>query len=345
MRLHPGIFFALLAAISFGVGTPVAKLLLGYATPWMLAGLLYLGSGVGLFLLRAFRKPAPLNLRRDDMGWLAGAIVAGGIVGPVLLMWGLAGMPASGASLLLNAEAVFSALLAWFVFRENFDRRIAAGMAFIVAGAVVLSWPESLAMGDLLPALAVLGACLAWGIDNNLTRKVSLADATSIAMLKGLAAGAVNLALALGTGSSLPDPGVIAAACALGLISYGASLVLFVRALRELGTARTSAYFSIAPFCGALLALMLGEPVTLPLAAGGVLMAIGIWLHLTERHDHLHTHERMVHQHEHAHDSHHQHEHDFAWDGREPHSHAHRHEPVRHAHPHFPDMHHRDHRH
>ena len=345
MRLHPGIFFALLAAISFGVGTPVAKLLLGYATPWMLAGLLYLGSGVGLFLLRAFRKPAPLNLRRDDMGWLAGAIVAGGIVGPVLLMWGLAGMPASGASLLLNAEAVFSALLAWFVFRENFDRRIAAGMAFIVAGAVVLSWPESLAMGDLLPALAVLGACLAWGIDNNLTRKVSLADATSIAMLKGLVAGAVNLALALGTGSSLPDPGVIAAACALGLISYGASLVLFVRALRELGTARTSAYFSIAPFCGALLALMLGEPVTLPLAAGGVLMAIGIWLHLTERHEHLHTHERMVHQHEHAHDSHHQHEHDFAWDGREPHSHAHRHEPVSHAHPHFPDMHHRDHRH
>ena len=345
MRLHPGIVFALLAAISFGVGTPIAKWLLGFASPWMLAGLLYLGSGVGLFLLRAFRKSAPVNLRRDDIGWLAGAIIAGGIVGPVLLMWGLAGMPASGASLLLNAEAVFSALLAWFVFRENFDRRIAAGMAFIVAGAVVLSWPESLAMGDVLPALAVLGACLAWGIDNNLTRKVSLADATSIAMLKGLVAGAVNLALALGTGASLPDPGVIAAACALGLISYGVSLVLFVRALRELGTARTGAYFSIAPFCGALLALMLGEPVTLPLAAGGVLMAIGLWLHLTERHDHLHTHERMVHQHEHAHDSHHQHEHDFDWDGREPHSHVHRHEPVSHAHPHFPDMHHRDHRH
>jgi drug/metabolite transporter (DMT)-like permease len=267
--------------------------------------------------------------------------LAGGVVGPVLLMFGLAGMPASGASLLLNAEGVFTALLAWFVFKENFDRRIALGMLAIVAGALVLSWPGDAQFGNLWPALAVLGACLSWGIDNNLTRKVSLADASWVAMVKGLAAGSVNLVIALALGASLPPAGMLAGSAVLGFFAYGISLMLFVVALRHLGTARTGAYFSVAPFFGALLAVvLLGEPVTPGLLLAGTLMAIGVWLHLSEQHAHSHRHEATEHEHEHEHDMHHDH-HAAGEDLPIRHTHRHRHAPLTHAHEHFPDEHHR----
>ena len=201
---NTGVLAALLSALLFGAGTPLAKLLLDDVGPWLLAGLLYLGAGSGLLLYRQVRRAPRVRLARGEAPWLAGAILAGGVLGPVLLMLGLAKMPASGASLLLNAEGVFTALLAWFVFKENFDRRIALGMLAIVAGALVLSWPGDAQFGNLWPALAVLGACLSWGIDNNLTRKVSLADASWVAMVKGLAAGSVNLVIALALGASLP---------------------------------------------------------------------------------------------------------------------------------------------
>jgi drug/metabolite transporter (DMT)-like permease len=261
-----------------------------------------------------------------------------------LLMAGLSGMPASGASLLLNAEGVLTALIAWFVFRENFDRRIALGMLAIAAGSVILSWPGEAEFGAFWPALAVVGACLAWGVDNNLTRKVSLSDASFIAMVKGLAAGITNLVLALLLGAAWPQLPVVLAA-ALGFASYGASLALFVLGLRHLGTARTGAYFSIAPFVGAVLAIaLLGEAVTLPLIAAGVLMAWGVWLHLTERHQHAHTHEPLEHSHEHAHglgDEHHDHEHELPVEPGVRHAHPHRHAPIAHTHAHFPDAHHR----
>lgn len=189
-------------------------------------------------------------------------------------MFGLTGTPASGASLLLNAQGMFTALLAWFVFKENFDRRIALGMAVILAGAAILSWPEEVRLAALWPALSILGACLAWGVDNNLTRKVSLTDATWIASIKGLAAGAVNLTLAIGLGAQLPPVRAAAAAMVIGLLAYGLSLTLFVVALRHLGTARTSAYFSVAPFLGAVLAVMLGDAITPRLLAAGTLMAV-----------------------------------------------------------------------
>jgi drug/metabolite transporter (DMT)-like permease len=333
---------ALGAALLFGAGTPLAKQLLGETSPWLLAGLLYLGSGVGLFILRRARRAAPVSLPRNERLWLGGAIAAGGIVGPVLLMWGLARMPASGASLLLNAEAVFTALLAWFVFRENFDRRIALGMALIVAGAVILSWPQAVSFEQLVPALAVLGACFAWALDNNLTRKVSLADATWTAMVKGFVGGVVNTFLAVIGGAGFPPLVIAAAAGALGFVSYGLSLVLFVVALRQLGTARTAAYFSTAPFAGALIAIvLLGESPTLPLAAAAALMAAGVWLHLAERHAHLHRHEAMEHTHEHEHDAHHQHDHDPSLPPGKRHAHAHRHDEMAHSHPHYPDSHHR----
>lgn len=343
---HPGVLAALTAAALFGLSVPLAKQLLGGIGPWMLAGLLYFGSGIGLLAFRLARNADRVLLARAEAGWLAGAILAGGMVGPVLLMWGLARMPASGASLLLNAEGVATALMAWFVFRESVDRRIALGMALIVGGALLLSWPGESDFGDLLPALSILGACLAWALDNNLTRKVAMADAGFIAMLKGLAAGSTNLCLALLAGATLPHAGIVLTAGLLGFVCYGLSLVLFVIGLRHIGTARTGAYFSIAPFVGAFASvLLLGEPLTPRLLGAGVLMALGVWLHVTERHAHAHTHEAQEHAHAHTHDAHHRHEHD-AHDGPVApgtrHAHVHRHEPLTHSHPHFPDA---DHRH
>jgi len=340
----PGIPAALGAALLFGAGTPLAKLLLDSVSPWLLAGLLYAGSGLGLTFYRRLRRLPSVRLPRAEAGWFLGAIAAGGIIGPVLLMFGLTGMPASGASLLLNAEGVFTALLAWFVFCENFDRRIALGMLAIVAGAVVLSWPGEARFAGLWPALCVLGACFAWALDNNLTRKVSLTDATWIAAAKGLVAGSVNLGIAFALGAHWPPWTPMLGAMLVGFLAYGVSLALFVVALRHLGTSRTGAYFSVAPFFGAMLALLMGESLTLPLMVAGALMALGVWLHLTEQHAHEHAHYEMLHTHDHVHDEHHRHDHDFAWNGKEPHSHPHRHAPLKHIHRHFPDAHHQ-HRH
>ena len=341
---RPGVAAALAAALLFGAGAPLAKSLLDVVDPWMLAGLLYLGSGLGLTLWRRWRRAAAVVLARAERPWLIGTIVAGGIIGPVLLMAGLAAMPASGASLLLNAESVFTALIAWSVFKENFDRRIALGMLCIVAGALLLSWPGELRFAGLWPALAVLGACLAWGIDNNLTRKVSLTDATWLASVIGLAAGSVNLTLALALGARLPALPSLAGALLVGLLAYGLSLVLFVVALRQLGAARTGAYFSVAPFVGALLAVAMGDQLSLLLMLAAALMALGIWLHLTEHHAHEHRHLTQTHTHTHVHDEHHQHTHAGPVAPGTRHSHPHRHEPLVHTHPHFPDMHH-PHRH
>lgn len=337
------VLVALAAALLFGAGTPAAKPLLEQSTPWLLAGLLYSGSGLGLLAFRVLaRRELFPRMPASEWGWLAGAIVCGGIVAPILLMQGLANMSASGASLLLNAEGVFTALLAWFVFRENFDRRIALGMVAIVLGAVAVGWQgEARVEGGA--ALMVVAACFCWGIDNNLTRKVSLTDASFIAMVKGLVSGGMNVTLALWLArDAWPAPGVVASALAIGFVSYGASLTLFVMALRGLGTARAAAYFSTAPFAGAVFALVfLGEPVTLPLVVGGVLMAVGVWLHVTERHEHDHTHEPMEHEHEHVHDEHHQHEHDPPVAPGTRHRHVHAHERLVHRHSHFPDAHHR----
>jgi drug/metabolite transporter (DMT)-like permease len=243
---------------------------------------------------------------------------------------------------MLNLEGVLTAFLAWVVFREHVHRRIALGMAAIVAGGVLLSWEGHLAWGGLTGPLAVAGACLAWAVDNNLTQRISGSDPVQITMLKGLVAGATNTAIALGLGARWPSGSVLASAAAVGLLGYGVSLVLYVRALRELGTARTGAYFSLAPFIGAALGLLLWrEPVTLGFLAAGALMGIGLWLHLTERHAHRHTHEALEHTHSHVHDMHHRHAHGPDDPPGEPHTHPHSHEALTHGHPHYPDIHHR----
>ena len=343
-----GAGLALLSALLFGASTPLAKVLLRDIDPWMLAGLLYLGSGLGLFAVRAVVRVLGAGprgeaaIRGRGWMWLALAILSGGVIGPVLLMVGLARTAATSAALLLNLEGVLTALLAWFVFWENFDRRIALGMAAIVSGGLVLTWGGPLSLSAVLGPVMIAGACLAWAVDNNLTRKVSQTDPVQIALLKGCVAGVVNVGIAFGLGSALPPLGVLGAAVVVGFAGYGVSLVLFVVALRHIGTARTGAYFSLAPFFGGLVAvLLLREAVTVQIVAAGSLMALGVWLHLTERHEHEHGHEEMAHEHRHAHDKHHQHSHDGTEPPGEPHSHWHVHARLAHSHAHFPDIHHR----
>lgn len=339
--------FALGAALLFGLSAPAAKLLLRDVDPWLLAGLLYLGSGVGLALVRLVQRALggrsrEAGIARGDLPWLLGAIVAGGGVGPVLLMFGLARGRASEAALLLNLEGVLTALIAWVVFREHFHGRIVIGMAAITVGALALAWDPDAGFALEWSALLVVAACLAWAIDNNLTRVVSAADPLHIAALKGVVAGTVNILLALARGVAWPPTGIVLGTAAVGLLGYGTSLVLFVLALRHLGTSRTGAYFSTAPFIGAVGAVIaLDETVTPNLAIAAGLMVLGVWLHLSERHEHEHLHEALKHEHAHRHDEHHQHGHPPGMIVTEPHTHRHAHAPLRHRHPHYPDLHHR----
>lgn len=342
-----GAAFAIASAVLFGASTPFAKLLLGDgASPWLLAGLLYLGSGIGLSIFHFGRGLFGLPrteaaLVPADVPWLALIVIFGGILAPVLLMVGLAHTSASSAALLLNLEGLATMTIAWVVFRENVDRYLLLGAFAILAGALLLSW-QGAAQGFGVGALAIVGACVGWGIDNNLTRKLSAADPVQIALIKGLIAGTVNFVLAIATGAHLPAIAALAGAGIVGFLGYGVSLVLFVLGLRNLGTARTGAYFSTAPFIGAVLAIsMFQEPVTTRLLIAGGLMAIGLYLHLTEAHSHEHLHEAMDHEHAHVHDEHHQHAHQPNDPVGEPHTHWHRHEPMRHKHPHYPDIHHR----
>ena len=342
-----GLCLALLSAVLFGISTPFAKLLLDGMTPQMAAGLLYLGSGTGLALVlaarRALRLPthdeAPLT--RADVPCLLAVIASGGVAGPLLLMIGLARTDAASASLLLNLESIATLLIAWVVFRENVDRRLMLGALAIVLGAGVLSWQghATLAPG----ALYIAAACLCWGIDNNLSGRLSAADPVRIAMIKGVAAGSVNLLVALLVQhAGLPGAGIAAGAAVVGFLGYGVSLVLFMLGLRHLGAARTGAYFALAPFMGAVMSLFVFHTHDIArLLVAGVLMGIGLWLHLTERHSHYHVHEPMEHTHRHTHDAHHQHTHGPDDPPGEPHTHRHVHTELAHTHAHYPDLHHR----
>jgi drug/metabolite transporter (DMT)-like permease len=338
-----GASFALLAALLFGASVPFSKLLLSRVTPIMMAGLLYLGSGLGLGLYTGIvRRSRETFLRRADMPWLAGSLFFGGILAPLLLMQGLTHTPASSASLLLNLEGLFTALLAWFVFQEHFGWRNIWGMSAITLGGIVLSWTGRPEWGVPWGMIAIGGSCLCWAIDNNLTRKISAGDPIQIAAIKGIVAGSVNFILALKIGFKIPAFSTMVQVAGLGLFSYGVSLVFFILALRHIGAARTSAYFSIAPFFGGALSIfILGETPTWPFLLAAILMGIGVWLHLTEQHEHSHWHETLEHEHLHFHDEHHRHEHGPDDPSGEPHSHRHRHEPIYHSHPHFPDIHHR----
>lgn len=340
---------ALAAAALFGASTPLAKLLLsGNVSPQILAGLLYMGSGGGLlawWLLQRLRRGDEASLEKPLQGsdwlWLAGATFCGGGMAPVLLLWGLSGSGASSSSLLLNLEGVMTTFVAATVFREAIGREVWLAAAIMLVASCVLSYDPSSGFLLSLHSLAVVGACLFWAFDNNLTRNISASDPVTIAMIKGLVAGSVNLALALAMGAALPAGLAVAASMLLGFLSYGISLVLFIYALRHIGSARTAAHFSTAPFLGAVLAvILLGEPLTLSFLLALGLMVVATWIVLRETHEHEHSHEYLAHEHKHVHDEHHQHAHDGS-EGPEPHSHPHTHLPMTHSHAHLPDIHHR----
>ncbi len=330
----------LAAAVLFGLSAPLAKALLPSSGPFILAGLLYLGAGLGLGALGPFRRPgAEARLRREDAATLAGMILAGGVVGPLLLLAGLARLSGSSASLLLNLEAPFTIALAVAAFGEHVSGRELAGSAAVLAGAVVLAAPAGHGSTSAVGALAVSGACLAWAVDNNLGQRLSLRDPVAVARAKSLVAGGFDVALALLLGERLPGPAALAGILATGLGGYGVSIVLHLLAMRHLGAARQAAYFATAPFVGAVAAVpILGEAPSAAVAAAGALMLVGVAVLVRARHGHVHTHEALEHDHAHEHDAHHRHHHGPDAGA---HSHAHRHEPLTHDHPHRPDAHHR----
>lgn len=338
---------AILAAALFGASAPLSKLLLGTSEPIPLAAFLYLGSGLGLLVLRAFQKDRAreeAKLSGSDLPWLAGAILAGGVAAPIVLMFGLRHTPAATAALLLNFESVATTLIAALIFKEAVGRRVWWAIAAITAASILLSWETSGRWGVSVGALGVLSACILWGVDNNLVRAVSAKDPLAITTLKGLGAGAFSLALALILHNPFPGFVTIAQAMLLGSVSYGASIVLFVQAMRSLGAARTSALFGTAPFVGTILSFVLfRERPNVLFAVAAPLMVTGAALLLGEEHGHQHRHSLFAHDHRHRHDdSHHTHPHA---EGEVPpggwHSHPHAHEPVEHSHPHTPDIHHR----
>lgn len=337
---------ALLAAVLFGASAPIAKLLLGEVEPVALAALLYLGSGLGVLVYRQFidpRSAAETGLQRSDLGWLAGAVVAGGIAAPILLLFSLRATPAATASLLLNFEGVATAVIAALVFREAIGRRALLAVGCVTLASILLSWNIGGEWGLSLGALGILGACLLWGIDNNLTRSISAKDPLAIVRVKGLGAGTFSLILALILGSPFPGLLTVLAALILGSLSYGLSIILFIRAMRGLGAARTSALFGTAPLAGVGLSFILFRdslPGLFWLAL--LLMLAAAYLLLSEKHSHRHSHDALEHDHRHRHDDgHHNHEHPGMADRSLEHAHPHRHEALTHEHPHVPDIHHR----
>ena len=347
-HIQRGTLYGLSAAVLFGASTPVSKLLLPHVSPLMLAALLYLGAAGLLTIFRGLsviggHQSPEARLRGSDAAMLCGVVAFGGVLGPLAMLFGLVRISALTGSLLLNLEAVFTILLAVVVFHEHLDREGVIASVIIILGAVLLSYQPGIVEGTFMGVVAITGACFCWAIDNNLSQRLSLRDPVTIVQVKGAGAGVTSLALALATGHTLPAPAYLIGALALGCLSYGASLVCVMLALRHLGAAREAAWFSTAPFIGALLSVAIfGALPTRLEAMGMVFMVAGIFLLVRERHSHAHTHQAVEHDHLHIHDDHHRHAHEGPV--LEPHAHLHRHDPITHEHPHASDLHHR-HRH
>lgn len=346
-RLTLPIIQALLAAALFGASAPFAKLLLGEVEPVLLAGLLYLGSGLSAALLgwgqrvRAKGVMVEAGLARQEWPWLAGAVLAGGILAPIVLLFSLRETAAATASLLLNFEGLATTLIAVWFFREAISRKITGAIGLIAAATVILSWNSQGEWGLSLGALGILLACILWGLDNNFTRRISAKNPLTIVTVKGLVAGSFSLLLGLLLGNPLPGWLTVLGAMVLGSLSYGLSIMLFILAMREMGAARTSALFSTAPFIGAILSfLILREPLDMRFGLGFLVMVIGAYLLVGEDHGHAHHHAYLVHEHRHRHDDdHHSHDHPEGA-SQQAHAHPHEHSSGEHEHPHTPDLHH-----
>ncbi len=341
---------ALIAALLFGASAPFAKVLLNEFKPLQLAGILYLGSGIGLLLIKMIQikvlnlKNEEAKIERKEIKWLAGAVVFGGIIAPIILMIGLNKTQASTASLLLNFEAVSTTIIAMVFFKEHIGKRLWIAILLITIASIILSLDLSGNWGISLGCIGIILACILWGIDNNFTRNISLKDPFAIVIIKGLVAGSFSIILSIKFGYVFPEIKKIVFGLLLGFFSYGFSLILFIKALRNLGSARTSAFFGFAPFLGTIISIIIFKDkqnvlfyISLPI------MITGAYLLLKEEHTHKHIHEEILHEHLHNHnDGHHEHTHEIDEEienGK--HSHKHTHEKKEHSHEHLPDIHHR----
>ncbi len=335
-----GGLLALLSAGLFGLSTPLVQLFGQGLGPFSTAALLYVGAAVVAMVMRQ-PPEREARVQRSDLTRLLAMAGFGAVLGPVALAWGLQRTSGSSASLMLTLEALFTAVLAWKLYGETMDRRVGVAMLLLLAGGAALVLEQGLAGNtQLLGLLAVLVATAAWGVDNSLSRGVAERDPGQVVLVKASLGAMATVSLAVVAGE--PMPGAIAAGALLlvGASGYGLSLRLYLLAQREFGAGRTGSVFAFAPFIGALGALALGDrSSTWMMGLGGVLMVVGVLLHLSESHDHAHDHEVLEHEHAHSHDDdHHLHTHDTKPSGK--HSHWHRHEVTRHAHPHVPDAHH-----
>jgi drug/metabolite transporter (DMT)-like permease len=341
----PFILQALLAALFFGASAPIAKFLLGdNIAPIYLAAFLYLGSGIGTFLVRLTQrmraKNAEADIKKPDIKWLAGAIISGGILAPIILMISLQNTSASTASLLLNFEGVATTLIALLFFKEAISRRAWTAILVITLASIFLSANFKDGFGLSLGALGIILACVLWGVDNNFTRNISGKDPFAIVAWKGLVAGTFSFFLALFLGNSLPSLTTILYTLLLGFVSYGLSTMLFIRSMRGLGAARTSALYGTAPLAGVLLSIVIfGEFPSFLFIIAAILMIGGALLLINEEHSHTHTHTALIHEHSHSHKDP-SHRHDDA-NADEVHSHEHEHPAEEHEHDHMPDIHHR----
>lgn len=340
-----GALLALISAVLFGVSPVLIKLVSGGLPPVLMAGILYLGSGIGLLGFRFLRREpifqTLLALPKKVKLQLAGAIICGGIFAPLCLTYGIFYSSAFQVSALLNMETVATTLIAGFIFREHISGRVWAGKVLVVIGAVLISMTGKADAVFSFSSLFIIGACIFWGLDNNITRDIEELPPSLLAGFKGLIAGLFNIVLALSLKQTAAGLLNLSIVLGIGAVSYGLSLVFFVYALRKIGASRTSTYFAAGPFIGMLAAVVfLGERPDFFHWAAGFLMLIGIWVLYLEHHEHEHTHEEMEHSHTHVRDEHHQHDHDGT-EGPEPHEHLHKHTRLTHTHPHLPDIHHR----
>lgn len=341
------ILYILISAVLFGISPPLAKLLVKDIPPVALAGFLYLGAFVGLSIYSLLSRMVlgdstrATGLRRADVPWLLGSVLSGGVIAPICLMFGLRYISGFTTSLLLNLEGVSTALIAVLFFKENAGRRLWLALVCMTLAGVFLAWDPNLGRFNLLGPLLVTLSMVCWGIDNNLTRNISIRDPLQITRIKGIVSGLASLSLAYALGMDVRWDWSVFYALVVGSFSYGISIVFFIKALAGLGSFRTGVFFSLAPFIGALTSLIfLHEWIGWVMFPAVILTVVGVWLISTERHEHLHVHGEEIHTHLHTHDdNHHAHEHNEVINGL--HIHEHRHLPQNHSHTHWPDTHHR----
>jgi len=337
------ILYAILAAVCYGISSPISKMLLTDIPPIFMASLLYFGAGFGMGMVvtiknRTDKIQTEAKLSKKDLPYVIGMVVLD-IIAPIFLMSGLLLSSPANVSLLNNFEIVATSLIALFIFKEMIGKRMWLAITLITISTIILSFDDIQHFSLSIGSLFVLVACLSWGFENNCTRMLSLKNPLEIVVVKGFGSGIGSLAIAIFTKAYIANVGYILFALLLGFFSYGLSVYLYILAQRDIGAARTSAYYAFAPFIGVILSFIIfKQSITISFMIALIVMAIGTYFATSEKHIHLHKHTPMEHDHRHSHDDgHHNHTHDFPVGE---HSHLHRHEAMEHMHTHLPDLHH-----